>query len=189
MSPALARFCRAKAEAACPLASASARDPALERGDALLEHVVGRVHDAGVDVAELFQREQVRRMLCALKLVRGRLVDRHRDRTGRRVGAPACVERQRFRLVRHRFLSGSRRVLKPRSRRQTQALSVYYVTNQTLMNYARSDCWNNSTIAVRPRARKATARRSPKAGRRPERPSAVSVRAPGAYIGRRLRGG
>ena len=32
-------------------------DAAFERGDALLEHVGGRVHDAAVDVAELLQRE------------------------------------------------------------------------------------------------------------------------------------
>jgi hypothetical protein len=41
------------------------RDAALERRDALLEHVVGRVHDAGVDVAELGQAEQVRRVLVS----------------------------------------------------------------------------------------------------------------------------
>ena len=77
-------------------------DAALERGDPLLEHVVGRVHDAGVDVAELLQREQVRRVLGALKLVRGRLIDRHRDRACGRIGAPPGMQGQRFRLLRHR---------------------------------------------------------------------------------------
>ena len=38
------------------------RRPALERGDPLLEHIRRRVHDAGVDIAELRQAEQVRRM-------------------------------------------------------------------------------------------------------------------------------
>ncbi len=74
-------------------------DAALERGDALLEHVVGRVHDAGVDVAELLQREQVRRVLGALELIRGRLIDRHRDRAGRRIGAPAGMQGEGFRLL------------------------------------------------------------------------------------------
>ncbi len=44
-------------------------DAAFERGDALLEHVVGRVHDAGVDVAEFPQPEQVRRVVGVLELV------------------------------------------------------------------------------------------------------------------------
>ncbi len=52
-----------------PARERQSRDAAFERRDALFEHVVGRVHDAGVDVAELFQREQVRRMLGALELV------------------------------------------------------------------------------------------------------------------------
>ena len=36
---------------------------ALERGDALLDDGLRRVHDARVDVAELREREQVRRVV------------------------------------------------------------------------------------------------------------------------------
>ena len=38
------------------------RRPALDHGDPLLEHIRRRIHDAGVDIAELRQAEQVRRM-------------------------------------------------------------------------------------------------------------------------------
>jgi hypothetical protein len=34
------------------------RDAAFERGDALFEHIVGRIHDPRVDVTEFLQREQ-----------------------------------------------------------------------------------------------------------------------------------
>ena len=80
------------------------RRAALERRDALFEHVVGRVHDAGVDVAELLEREQIRGVLGALELIGGGLVDRHRDGARRRVSAPASVKRQSFDFVRHGFL-------------------------------------------------------------------------------------
>ena len=103
LSPARARFWIEKAEAAWPLASASAADAALERGDALLEHVRGRVHDAGVDVAELLEREQIGGVLGALELIGGGLVDRHRDSARRRIGAPASVKRQSFDFMRHGF--------------------------------------------------------------------------------------
>ena len=74
-------------------------DAALDRGDALFEHVVGRVHDARVDVAEFLQREQVRGVLGVAELVGRGLVDRHRDRIRRRVGAPAAMEGKRFRMT------------------------------------------------------------------------------------------
>ena len=54
-------------------------DAAFERGDALLEHGLRRIHDPRVDVAELLKREQVARMLGRLELIGRRLVDRHRD--------------------------------------------------------------------------------------------------------------
>ena len=79
------------------------RHAALERSDALLEHVVGRVHDAGVDVAELLEREQIGGVLGALELIGGGLVDRHGDCASRRVGAPTSVKRQSFDFVRHGF--------------------------------------------------------------------------------------
>ena len=52
------------------------REPALERRDALLEDVPGRVHDARVDVARHLEREQVGGVLGVVELVRRRLVDR-----------------------------------------------------------------------------------------------------------------
>ena len=70
---------------------------ALERGDARLEHGLGRVHDPGVDVADLGQREQVGRVLGVAELVAGGLVDRHGPGAGGRVG-----------LVRRRGSGGSR---------------------------------------------------------------------------------
>ena len=48
--------------------------------------VLGRVHDAGVDVAELLEPEQVRRVLGGVERVRRGLVDRQRTRVGLAVG-------------------------------------------------------------------------------------------------------
>ena len=70
-------------------------DAVLERGDALLEHGHGRVHDARVDVAEPLQREEVRRVLGVLEDVRPGLVDRHRAAAGHRIGPLTGVHRER----------------------------------------------------------------------------------------------
>ena len=61
-------------------------DATLERGDPLLEHRLGRVHDPGVDVAELGEAEQVGGVLGVAEDERGRLVDRHRPCAGGGVG-------------------------------------------------------------------------------------------------------
>ena len=53
------------------------RHAAFQRGNALLEHVGGRVHDAGVDIAELFQRKQLGAVVGAVKGVRRGLINRH----------------------------------------------------------------------------------------------------------------
>jgi len=55
---------------------------ALEAGDAGLEHGLGRVHDPGVDVADLGQPEEVGGMGRVAELVRGGLVDRYRPGPG-----------------------------------------------------------------------------------------------------------
>ena len=57
-------------------------DATFERRDALLQHIGGRVHDAGVDVARHLQVEQVRAMLGVIEGVGHGLVDRHRHRAG-----------------------------------------------------------------------------------------------------------
>jgi hypothetical protein len=59
---------------------------AFHRRDALFQHVLRRVHDAGVDVAGNLQVEQVGAVLGAVEGVGGGLVDRHRDGLGGRVG-------------------------------------------------------------------------------------------------------
>ena len=65
--------------------------PALERGDALLEHVLGGVHDPRVDVAELGEPEQRGGVLGVAERVGRGLVDRGGARAGRRVGRGARV--------------------------------------------------------------------------------------------------
>jgi hypothetical protein len=72
---------------------------AFERGDLGFENRLGGVHDAGVDVAEGPQREQVGRVLDVLEDVGRRLVDRRGARAGRRVGLRAGVDRERVEAV------------------------------------------------------------------------------------------
>ena len=62
-------------------------DAALERGDALLEDVGRRVHDPGVDVPELLQREEARAVVGVVERVGRGLVDR--DGAGVRARARA----------------------------------------------------------------------------------------------------
>ena len=61
------------------------RNAAFQRRDALFQHIGGRVHDAGVDIARRFQIEQVGAVLGAVEGVGHGLVDRHRDRARGRV--------------------------------------------------------------------------------------------------------
>ena len=65
---------------------------ALERGDALLDDVLRRVHDPRVDVARLGQAEQRGGVLGAVERVRRGLVDRQGARVGRDVGRLPCVD-------------------------------------------------------------------------------------------------
>ena len=62
------------------------RRPALEGGDARLQHRRGRVHDPGIDIAECPQREQVGGMLDILEDKGGGLVDRGDPGTGHGIG-------------------------------------------------------------------------------------------------------
>ena len=57
-----------------------------------LERTLGGVHDAGVDVADLGQREQVLRVRGVAELEARGLVDRHRPGAGGRVGLAADVD-------------------------------------------------------------------------------------------------
>ncbi len=65
------------------------RAAAFERRDALLEHVVGGIHDAGVDVAERAQAEEVGGVVGVLEVVGHRLVDRHSASAGGGIGSLA----------------------------------------------------------------------------------------------------
>ena len=60
-SPALARLRIAKCLGGLAGRQEQRRDAALERGDALLDDVLRRVHDPGVDVAGLGQAGTARR--------------------------------------------------------------------------------------------------------------------------------
>jgi hypothetical protein len=60
-------------------------DATVEGGHPLFEHRLGRVHDAGVDHAELFEPEERRGVRGVAEHVARRLVDRHRAGPGRRV--------------------------------------------------------------------------------------------------------
>uniref|UniRef100_A0A914YCT4 Uncharacterized protein n=1 Tax=Panagrolaimus superbus TaxID=310955 RepID=A0A914YCT4_9BILA len=73
-------------------------DAAFQRGQALLQHVGGGVHDAGVDVARHLQVEQVGTVLGVIERIRYGLVDRHRHRARGRVGTVAAVHGQGFQL-------------------------------------------------------------------------------------------
>ena len=79
-----------------PGADAERLDAAFERGDAAFEHVGRRVADAAVAVAVDFEIEQRRAMFGAVELVGDGLVDRDRDRLGRRIGLIAAVDGNRF---------------------------------------------------------------------------------------------
>ena len=96
LSPARARLRIESVSAAWPEATREGRDATLERGDALLEHVVGRVHDPGVDVPELLEPEQPCGVVGVVEDVARGGVDRDGPGVGRGVGLLAGVERLRL---------------------------------------------------------------------------------------------
>ncbi|MNT09499.1 hypothetical protein D3C72_1442850 [compost metagenome] len=77
----------------------------LEGGHPLFQHVVGGVHDAGVDVAGHRQVEQIRPVLGAVELVGHRLVDGHGHRLGGGIVGKAVVQGQ-GRIFHHTLLVG-----------------------------------------------------------------------------------
>ena len=68
---------------------------ALERRDALLEHRLGRVGDARIDVTEGLEIEQSRRMLDVVEDIGRGLIDRRRPRAGRGVRLRTGVDGKR----------------------------------------------------------------------------------------------
>ena len=66
-------------------------DATLQGGDPLLHRILGGVHDAGVDIAELLEGEQVCRVFGVPEGVRRGLVDRQGPSAGGRIGALAGV--------------------------------------------------------------------------------------------------
>ena len=82
-----------------PAGGRQRRDAALERGHALLEDVARRVHDAGIDVAELLQRKQLTGVLGVVERVGGRGVDRDGAGVRARRGRLPRVELQGLELV------------------------------------------------------------------------------------------
>ena len=62
------------------------RGAALERGDALFQHRIGRIADPGVDVAERLQPEQRSGVVGIIEHEGRGLVDRRRPRAGGRIG-------------------------------------------------------------------------------------------------------
>ena len=79
---------------------AQRRRAAFERGQPLFEDVGRGVAEPRIDVAELFQREEVGGVFRVAELVGGGLEDRRGDGAGRRVGAPARMKDKGFGLFR-----------------------------------------------------------------------------------------
>ncbi|HMN30062.1 MAG TPA: hypothetical protein PKE45_18055 [Caldilineaceae bacterium] len=66
--------------------------PALQIGHPLFEHIGGGVHNAGVDITQLFQGEEIGRVFRIAELIAGGLVDRHGAAAGGRVRALSGVQ-------------------------------------------------------------------------------------------------
>jgi len=56
------------------------RRPALKRRDPLLQHILRRVHQPGINIPQLLQAEKIGRMLGILEDIRAGSVNRHRPR-------------------------------------------------------------------------------------------------------------
>ena len=81
----------------CRLAGADGKRgrSALKHREALLEDIRGRIGDAGIEVSQFLEREQVCGVLGSAELIGRRLIDRDRDRSRRgirTVGAPMECE-------------------------------------------------------------------------------------------------
>ena len=67
-------------------------DTALERCHPVLDRCLGRIHDAGIDVAELLEREQVGRMIRVVEGVRRCLINGQCTRVRGRIRCLASVD-------------------------------------------------------------------------------------------------
>jgi hypothetical protein len=97
LSPACKMLFRAMNCAAWPEPTASAATPPSSA--ALLKHVGGRVHQAGVDIAKLLKRKQVSAVLRILEYVAGSLVNGHGARARGGVGHLTGVQLERFEVL------------------------------------------------------------------------------------------
>ena len=75
------------------------RCAAVELRQAFFQHVVGRIHQPGVDVARFPEGEQVGAVFRAFEVVSGRAVNRHSPGAGGRFDLLTGVERQRFDMI------------------------------------------------------------------------------------------
>src|SRR5262249_34167748 len=71
------------------------RGAAFVRSNTLLQHRVGRVADAGIDVAEGLQAEERGGVVAVLEDEGGRLVDRGYARAAGRMGLGSCMDGER----------------------------------------------------------------------------------------------
>jgi hypothetical protein len=71
------------------------RRAAFKGRDALFQHRLRRVHDAGIDVAEGLQAEQRGGVIGIIEDEGGRLVDRRGARAGGGIGLGAGMDRER----------------------------------------------------------------------------------------------
>ena len=81
------------------------RRSTLKRRNLAFKRAIGRVHDARVDVAELLQREEARRMVGIVEHIGCRLIDRGYARLGRRVRLGPGVDGKCVDLLAHGMLS------------------------------------------------------------------------------------
>ena len=70
----------------CPRGKGERRRAALKRCDALLEHVLRRVHEPPVDIAGFLEGKTVGRVLRVVKHIGSCLIDRHGTRIGHGIG-------------------------------------------------------------------------------------------------------
>ena len=88
-----------------PRGEAECGRAAVHRGEPLLEHVVRRISQPTVDVAELREPEEVRGMLRVVEHIRRRRVDRDGARLGDGIGLLAGVDGHRSEAGVRRFVA------------------------------------------------------------------------------------